>query len=557
MPVPGKGSKLMNHRRSQRLLAISAAAALLTGALAACGAGKKTNNQPSGGGTQGTGAGKSITIGTTDQVVSLDPAGSYDFGSTTLETQVYQYLMAFPAGGGPATPDAAESCSFTKPTEYTCKLKAGQKFSNGDPLTAQDVVFSYQREVKINDPNGAASLLANMKSVAAPDDMTVVFTLNNANDQTWPFILGTDAGPIVDSKVFPADKLLPDQQAIGSGPYKVTSYNKNQLVQLESNPNYTGSNKPKTGKIAIKYYTSGQNLKLDIQSGAIDIAYRSLSATDIESLKSAKDTKIVTGPGGELRYIVFNFKTMPGGTDAQKRAVRRAVAYSVDRQALSDKVYKGTYKPAFSMIPDGVTGHIDAFKDEFGAAPDKAKATAELQQAGVKTPVSLNIEYAIGHYGPSSDQEYNEVKRQLEGTGLFKVKLQSTEWDTYSDERVKDAYPVYQLGWFPDFPDADDYLSPFLVEDNFVHAHYCDPKATNRPCDSDKMSEPLKTEETTTGSGRTAAFEQIQKTLASGQLPYLPLLEGEQVAITHGNVTGVDQTLDPSFLFRTWLFSKS
>ncbi|HYU66415.1 MAG TPA: ABC transporter substrate-binding protein, partial [Jatrophihabitantaceae bacterium] len=471
--------------------------------------------------------------------------------------QVYQYLMAFPAGGGPATPDAAESCSFTQPTEYTCKLKAGQKFSNGDPLTAQDVVFSYQREVKINDPNGAASLLANMKSVAAPDDMTVVFTLNNANDQTWPFILGTDAGPIVDSKVYPADKLLPDDKTVGSGPYKITSYNKNQLVQLEANPNYAGANKPKTGKIAIKYYTSGQNLKLDIQSGAIDIAYRSLSATDIESLKSAKDTKIVTGPGGELRYIVFNFKTMPGDTDAQKRAIRRAVAYSVDRQALSDKVYKGTYKPAFSMIPDGVTGHIDAFKDEFGAAPDKAKATAELQQAGVKTPVSLNIEYAIGHYGPSSDQEYNEVKRQLEGTGLFKVKLQSTEWDTYSDERVKDAYPIYQLGWFPDFPDADDYLSPFLVEDNFVHAHYCDPKATNRPCDSDKMSEPLKTEETTTGGGRTAAFEQIQKTLATGQLPYLPLLEGEQVAITHGNVTGVDQTLDPSFLFRTWLFSKS
>jgi peptide/nickel transport system substrate-binding protein len=547
---------LMNHRRSQRLLAISAAAALLTGALAACGAGKKTETGPSGG-TQPSGAASSLTIGTTDQVVSLDPAGAYDFGSTTLETQVYQYLMAFPAGGGPATPDAAESCSFTKPTEYTCKLKSGQKFSNGDPLTAQDVVFSYQREIKINDPNGASSLLANMKSVAAPDDMTVVFTLKNANDQTWPFILGTSAGPIVDSKVYPADKLLADDKAIGSGPYKLASYGKNQLVQLEVNPNYTGANKPQTGKIAIKYYTTPQTLKLDIQSGAIDIAYRTLSATDIDSLKSAKDTKIVTGPGGELRYIVFNFKTMPGDTAAQKRAVRRAVAYSVDRQSLSDKVYKGTYKPAFSMIPDGVTGHIDAFKDEFGAAPDKAKATAELQQAGVKTPVSLNIEYAIGHYGPSSDQEYNEVKRQLEGTGLFKVKLQSTEWDTYSDERVADTYPIYQLGWFPDFPDADNYLSPFLVEDNFVHAHYCDPKATNRPCDSDKMSEPLKTEETTTGSGRTAAFEQIQKTLASGQLPYLPLLEGEQVAVTHGNVTGVEKTLDPSFLFRTWLFSKS
>jgi peptide/nickel transport system substrate-binding protein len=548
---------LVTHRRSQRLLAVSAATVILTASLAACGAGKKTSNQPTGGGGTQSGGGKPITIGTTDQVVALDPAGSYDFGSQTLETQVYQYLMAFPPGGGPAKPDAAQSCSFTKPTEYTCTLKPGQKFSNGDPLTAKDVAFSFQREVKINDPNGAASLLANMKSVSAPDDSTVVFTLKNANDQTWPFILGTSAGPIVDSKVFPADKLLPDDKAIGSGPYKLASYNKNQLVQLVANPNYTGDNKPKTNQVAIKYYTTAENLKLDIQSGQIDVAYRSLSPTDVDSLKTAKNVKIVTGPGGELRYMVFNFKTMPGTTDAQKRAVRRAVAYSVDRQAIADKVYKGTYKPAYSMIPDGVPNHIDAFKDEFGASPDKAKAAAELQQAGVKTPVTLNIQDTLGHYGPVSDQEYNEIKRQLESTGLFKVNVQSTEYTTYTKERVADAYPIYQLGWFPDFPDADDYLSPFLVEDNFVHAHYCDPKATNRPCDKDQMSKPLVTEQTSTGSARTAAFQQIQKTLANGELPYLPLLEGEQLAATYGNITGVAETLDPSFLFRCWLLSKS
>ena len=174
--------------------------------------------------------------------------------------------------------------------------------------------------------------------------------------------------------------------------------------------------------------------------------------------------------------MVFNFKTMPGGNDAQKLAIRRAMAYSVDRQAIADKVYKGTYKPAYSMIPDGMPAHLDAFKDEFGSTPDKAKAAAELQEAGVKTPVTLNIEYTTDHYGPTSDQEYNEIKRQLEATGLFKVNLQSTDLDTYIDERVKDTYPIYQLGWFPDFVDADNYLGPFLVENNFVHAHYCDPR---------------------------------------------------------------------------------
>jgi len=550
---------LVNHRRSQRLLAVSAATAILTASLVACGAGKKNNNNGATGasGTAGGTSSTPLTVGTTDKLVALDPAGSYDNGSLMLETQVYQYLMDIPPGKTTPQPDAAQSCSFTKPTEYTCKMKPGLKFSNGDPLTAKDVAFSFQRIVKIDNPNGPASLLANMKSVAAPDDSTVVFTLKNANDQTWQYILGTSAGPIVDSKVFPADKLLADAKCIGSGQYKISSFSKNQLVQFDANPNYAGDFKPKASKVALKYYTAASNLKLDVQSGAIDVAWRSLTPTDISSLQSNNKVKVWTGPGGELRYIVFNFKTMPGGTDAGKRAVRRAMAYSIDRQSISDKVYKGTYKPAYSMIPDGLPAHLDAFKDEFGASPDKAKAAAELQQAGVKTPVSLNIEYTTDHYGPSSDQEYNEIKRQLEATGLFKVKLQSTEFDTYSDERVKDTYPIYQLGWFPDFPDGDNYLGPFLVEDNFVHAHYCDPKATNRPCDKDKMTQPLTTEQTATGSGRTAAFTQIQKTLATGELPYLPLLEGQQIAVAGTKVSGVQDTLDISFLFRFWMLSKS
>jgi peptide/nickel transport system substrate-binding protein len=465
--------------------------------------------------------------------------------------------MTVPAGKKAPEPDAAESCSFTQPTEYSCKVRAGQKFSNGDPLTAEDVAFSFNRVVKIADPNGPASLLANMVSVKASDPSTVVFTLKNANDQTWPFILGTSAGPIVDSKKFPADKLLDDAAVIGSGSYAIGSYNKNQLVSLKANPNYTGPNKPKTSTILLKYYTGAQNLKLDIQSGQIDIAWRSLTPTDVESLKTASGVKVLTGAGGELRYIVFNFKTMPGKNDAQKLAIRQAMAASVDRTALADKVYKGTFQPAYSMLPDGVADATTPFKDTFGEAPDKAKAKAALDAAGVSTPVSLNIEYTTDHYGSTSDQEYNEVKRQLEATGLFKVNLQSTEWTTYNKERVVDTYPIYQLGWFPDYVDGDNYLSPFLVDDNFVHSHYCDKGATNRPCDQDAIAAAMTTEQTKSGPERTTAFKDIQTKLATGQIPYLPLLSGKQVAAVRSNVSGVQETLDPTYQFRFWLFSKS
>lgn len=533
---------------TKKALALSAAA-LVAVSLAACGSSKNSNGKSGGGG--------SLTIGTTDKVTALDPAGSYDNGSLLLEDNLYQFLMSVPAGKKAPEPDAAQSCSFTSATEYTCKMKSGLKFSNGDPLTAADVAFSYTRVVKIADPNGPSSLLANMVSVKAPDASTVVFTLKNPNDQTWPFILGTSAGPIVDSKKFPATKLLPDASIIGSGPYAIGSYNKNQLVSLKANTNYAGPNKPKTDTVVLKYYAGSQNLKLDIQSGAIDIAWRSLTPVDVDSLKTAKGVKVLTGAGGELRYMVFNFKTMPGKNDAQKEAIRKAMAYSVDRQALSDKVYKGTYQPAYSMLPQGVADATTPFKDVYGSTPDKTKAQSTLSGAGVTTPVKLNIEYTTDHYGPTSDQEYNEIKRQLEATGLFKVSLQSTEYTTYSKERVADTYPIYQLGWFPDYVDGDNYLSPFLVEDNFVHSHYCDKGATNRPCDKDGLAPQLATEETKSGADRTTAFQAIQQKLATGEMPYLPLLSGKQVAVVRSNVTGVQDTLDPTYQFRFWLFGKS
>jgi peptide/nickel transport system substrate-binding protein len=540
------------------------ATAMLTAvALSACGAGKKSGSStaPSGtsSGSGGSTSGQTITIGTTDQVIALDPAGAYDFGSSFFINNLYQFLMNVPAGGKTPQPDAAKSCSFTKPTEYTCIMKPGLKFSNGDPLTAKDVAFSFTRVVKIADPNGPSSLVANMVSATATNDSTVVFKLKNANDQTWPYILGTAAGPIVDSKLFPADKELPDTKIVGSGPYMLKSFDKNQQASLTANPNYSGPNTAKTQNIIVKTYSESSNLKLNVQSGAIDVAYRTLTPSDISSLAGDSNLKVIKGAGGELRYIVFNFKTMPGANDAQKEAIRKAMAYSVDRDQLANEVYKGAYQPSYSMVPPGIKYATTPFKDAYGDKPDAAKAKALLQAAGVSTPVNLNIEYTTDHYGPTSTQEYGAIKRQLEATGLFKVTLGSALYTTYSTARVKDTYPIYQLGWFPDYVDADDYLSPFLVPDNFVNAHYCDSKAPvgSRPCDKDKLLPLLAQEETHTGAARTAAFTQIQKILATGEMPYLPLLSGYQVAVTAKNISGVQETLDPTYQFRFWLLSKS
>src|SRR3954467_431794 len=176
--------------RAQRMAVLGCTALLAIGA-AACGS---SNDDNSGGDSGGTttkapkGNADTVIYGTTDKVVSLDPVGCYDLGCQQLIGNIYQNLLSVPAGGNKPEPDAAESCNFSDPKTYTCKLKSGLKFSSGDPLTSEDVKFSLDRMLKIKDATGPYTLLASLKSVDAPDPATVTMKLNKP-DATFPFIL--------------------------------------------------------------------------------------------------------------------------------------------------------------------------------------------------------------------------------------------------------------------------------------------------------------------------------------------------------------------------------
>ena len=163
-------------------------------------------------------------LGTTDTVTALDPAGSYDLGSSTMEYNLYQTLVTVPPNSTKIEGDAAKSCTYSDPKTLTCTLNPGEKFSNGDPLTSADVKYSFDRAIKIQDANGAAIYLLgsitdtakngtvtmNKGAITTPDDQTVVFHLDHP-DTTFQYVLTyPGAGAIVDHNVFPADKKLAD-----------------------------------------------------------------------------------------------------------------------------------------------------------------------------------------------------------------------------------------------------------------------------------------------------------------------------------------------------------
>ncbi|MEU9305845.1 ABC transporter substrate-binding protein [Streptomyces sp. NPDC048269] len=525
------------NRRNQWLaapLGAATAAALLSG----CGS------------TDGASAGdaKGVVMGISDKVKSTDPASGYDPGSWLLFNNVFQSLLSFPKGGTTPEPDAAQACNFEGGDSkvYKCVLRPGLKFSNGHSLTSKDVKYSFERTLKINDENGPAVMLASIAGIDAPDEKTVVFRLKTS-DATFPSKIASGAGAIVDHAEYPADKLRTDNKAVGSGVYKLDAFN-DKSASFSVNDSYTGKAKAKNTGVTLKFFNGDQAaLKTVLESGDVDFAFRGLAAKDIAALSAVKtgDNKVdvVQGTGAEVEHMVFNVNDPVVG----KLPVRKAIAYLVDREALVKDVYAGTAAPLYSIVPAGIAGHTTPFFDRYGGSPQVDKAKAVLKAAGINGKVKLTLYSTPSRYGPSTDQQFQVIAKQLNDSGLFEADMKSVEYDQYEKDIQDGKYGVYVKGWVPDYPDADNFTQPFFGPDNVLRNNYDNKEITGTIIPS-----------TSAKSDRTAAntdYNRLQDIVAD-ELPILPLWQGKQYAVTRQNVTGLQWSLDASTVFRFWEISK-
>jgi peptide/nickel transport system substrate-binding protein len=535
----------------RQFVAVAGAAALLL-AVAACG-----SNRDEGGG--GGASGGSFTLGSTDyEVTSIDPAGSYDLPSSTLQYSLFQTLTTIPAGQTTPQGDAAESCTYDDPKTLTCKLKSGLKFSNGDDLTSSDVLFSFKRMLEIGDPNGAAIYLlgdiaatdskGNVTGLApgaieTPDDTTVIFHLNRP-DVTFVYIIAyPGSGDIVDEDVFPADKELADDKVIGSGPYKLDQFQSGEQATLVTNENYSGDREAQASPVFVKYYRESSALKLALENGEVDVAWDALSPTDVKDLKTNSDVTVAEGAGAAIRYWVWRCDNGPG----TQVAVRQAAAQIIDRAAIAKKAYEDTVTPLYSIVPPGLPGQTDSFKSEYGAEPNVEAAKKTLEDAGIDTPVEITLGYTPTHYGDNTLDEATEFQRELEGSGLFKVDLASAEWERYQTLYKENAYDLWILGWYPDYLDTDDYLSPFLVNGGFFANGYKNEEANNL------VAEELGS---TDDNQRVQDFQKLQD-IAAKDVPFIPSWVGNNIAAYGAGMQGVKETLDPAYIMRLWTLSKT
>ncbi|WP_030676464.1 ABC transporter substrate-binding protein [Streptomyces cellulosae] len=525
---------------NRKTLVLPAVIGLLAPVLAACG-----------GSDSGSDSGDAIVVGTTDRFTAtkkdpapLDPAFAYDVGTWNILRQTVQTLMIMPKGDGNPVPEAAEKCGFTDSgnERYACTLRDGLKFANGEDVTAEDVKYSIDRAMALKADSGVFALLSTIDTVETQGDREVIFHLKTA-DATFPYKLSTPVAGIVNPDDYAKDKLRDGFDVDGSGPYTLQADVKNDAIDsvvFTKNPNYKGTLKVNNDKVEMRSFADADTMGTALDKGDIDVMTRTMSPEQINKLAAASggNVDLVELPGLEIRYLGFN----TAAPAVKTKAVREAMAQVINRSELVTKVYGSQAEPLYSMVPASITGHSNSFFNTYGD-PSTAKAKSALTSANISTPVKLTLHYTTDHYGPATKQEFEVLQKQLNDTGLFDVTIKGEPWETFRPAEQEGAYDVYGMGWFPDFPDADNYLAPFLDKDNTIGSPYANSQIRNTLIpESRRESDRL---------AAAASLTDIQDIVAK-DVPVLPLWQGKQYVAARDDVTGTAYVLNSSSTLQLW-----
>lgn len=332
-----------------------------------------------------------------------------------------------------------------------------------------------------------------------------------------------------------------DQKAGGCGPFRIVNWTRDSMLVLEANPNYYNTSLPLTKQIVIKFYADATTMRLDLEAGNIDIAWKSIRPIDLASLRTNANLTVIQAPGPVTRYLVLNEFFAP----LNNTLVRQAVAAALDRNAICSTVFLNTTAPLYTMIPAGMWSHTDVFKDKFGVGPNMTMAISLLEQAGYSTTnkAVINLWYTPSHYGDEEASVALLVKSSLESTGYITVNLNTAEWTTYLANGRSDAMPASLWGWYPDFIDPDDYTSPFWSwpANHWIGNSYND----------SVMIDLLKSAQILTSQSARANDYVLAQQMSANESYTVPFMQLSLTMAANNNIGGI--VLDPTTIFRYYL----
>ena len=399
-----------------------------------------------------------------DDLISLDPGEAYELSGIEVIANTYERLMQFePSDVNKLVPGVAENVTVSDDGKtFTFKIRSGDKFASGNPVTAQDAAWSLQRVIKLEKtPVFLISQLGWTKDnidkmVTATDASTLKVTIGVNFAPTLVYaLLGSVVGSVVDEKTAMAHEASGDfgnawlkTNSAGSGAYVLKSWKPNDSVVLEANPNYRlGAAKLK--RVVIRHIPEASAQRLALEKGDVDIA-DNLTPDQVTAVAGTKDVKITTIPQALLYYIGFNQKTK----ELQDPKVRQALRYLIDYDGMANSFLKGADQVHQSFWASGFW----AAYDENPYKLDVAKAKDLLKQAGY--PDGFSIDLDAPNFAPFTNMAQSVQSTMAQGG--VKVNILPAEMKPLLTKYRARQHQMLMVYWGP------DYMDPHTNADGFI-----------------------------------------------------------------------------------------
>ncbi|TNM61413.1 ABC transporter substrate-binding protein [Aliirhizobium smilacinae] len=410
-----------------------------------------------------------------DDIITIDPGEAFELSTAEVTANTYSKLvMLDPADTSKVIGDLAASWTVSDDgMTYTFKLKPDLKFASGNPLTAEDVAFSFERAVKL-DKSPAFLLtqfgltgdnVAEKAKATAPDTFT--FTVDKAYAPSFVLnVLTATVASVVDKKVATehAKAMTPSADYkydsdfgnewmktgfAGSGPYKVLAWRANEAVIMEANPNYYGE-KPKLKRVIYRHMKESSGQRLALENGDIDVA-RNLEPNDVDAVSKKEGISLTSAPKGTIYYFSLNQKN----ANLAKPEVAEAFKYLVDYDAIGATLIKGIGEIHQTFLPKGQLGALNDNPYKL----DVAKAKELLAKAGLKDGFTVTMD--VRNTQPVTGIA-ESVQQTLAQAGIKLEIIPGDGKQTLTKYRAR-THDIYIGQWGSDYFDPNSNAETFTV----------------------------------------------------------------------------------------------
>lgn len=492
-----------------------------------------------------------------DDIITMDPGEAFELSTAEVTGNTYDLLVRLDlTDTSQVKGDLAESWTVSDDgLTYTFKLKPGMKFASGNPITADDVAWSFERAVKLD--KSPAFILSqfglNGENVAekakAADETTFVFTVDKAYAPSFVLnCLSATVASVVDKKtvlehvkpVTPSDDYKFDNDfgndwlktnSAGSGAYKLREWRANEAVVMERNDNYHGD-KAKLARVIYRHMKESSGQRLALEAGDIDVA-RNLEPNDLEAVAKNTDLKTTSAPKGTVYYISLNQKN----PNLAKPEVRQAFKYLVDYDAIGSTLIKGIGEIHQSFLPKGDLGAVD----ENPFKLDVAKAKELLEKAGLKDGFNVTMDVR-------NTQPVTGIAESIQQTvGQAGIKLEIIPGDgkqTLTKYRARN-HDIYIGQWGQDYFDPNSNAQTFASNPDNSDEGKSKTLAWRNAWDVPELTK--KTEAALLekdSTKRADLYKELQKTILD-EGPFVVIFQQTEVAGLRANLK--DFKLGPSF----------